>query len=413
MSPTNRRIRNFSSSSSSGQNRGRGRPHTSRRIREDGISGSKRSYKSKDDEGDFRRTSLQSNKKTRPSRDKANSRKSNKSLATSENSFRRSERKNNSIRYSQKTDKPRRSLNARISPREIRRNDLNREEEVLVQNSGEIRNNENHLDDIFWGRHATQAILESGRPVHRIWCTAELRSSPKFLQLLKDSKSLGVLVEEVSWARLGYITHGGVHQGIALQTAASKTLDLQTLIDGCSQLGESSVLIALDGLTDPHNVGAIIRSAEALGAHGLVLPQRRSAGLTGSVAKVAAGALEHFPVARVVNLNRSLIELKDAGYSVIGLAGDGDFVLNEVDLLGPLVLVIGSEDKGLSVLTRRNCDQLVRVPLRGVTSSLNASVAASISLYEIASKGWMKGLSGQAPSPKQVRPKLSNKPVML
>jgi 23S rRNA (guanosine2251-2'-O)-methyltransferase len=149
-----------------------------------------------------------------------------------------------------------------------------------------------------------------------------------------------------------------------------------------------------------------VRSAEALGAHGLVLPQRRSAGLTGSVAKVAAGALEHLPVARVVNLNRALDTLKREGYRVVGLAGEGTVSMEEADLDGPLVIVTGSEADGLSMLTRRNCDQLVRIPLRGATPSLNASVATALLLYEVARRGWMKGLKGSQPAPRIVRPQL-------
>jgi 23S rRNA (guanosine2251-2'-O)-methyltransferase len=233
-----------------------------------------------------------------------------------------------------------------------------------------------------------------------------LRSASKFLQLLKDAKSSGVLVEEVTWARLGQLTGGAVHQGIVLQTAAAETFDLEDLVKGCSALDEAPLLLALDGLTDPHNLGAIVRSAEALGAHGVVLPQRRSAGLTGSVAKVAAGALEHLPVARVVNLNRSLETLKSSGYRVIGLAEEGDLTLEEVDLDGPLVIVTGSEGQGLSMLTRRHCDQLIRIPLRGVTPSLNASVATALCVYEVARRGWMKGLKGQTPSPRITRPQL-------
>ena len=266
-------------------------------------------------------------------------------------------------------------------------------------------------DDLLWGRHATQAALEAGRPIHRIWCTSELRSASKFLQLLRDAKSSGVLVEEVTWARLGQLTGGAVHQGIVLQTAAAETFDLEDLVKGCSALDEAPLLLALDGLTDPHNLGAIVRSAEALGAHGVVLPQRRSAGLTGSVAKVAAGALEHLPVARVVNLNRSLETLKTSGYRVIGLAEEGDLTLEEVDLEGPLVMVTGSEGQGLSMLTRRHCDQLIRIPLRGVTPSLNASVATALCMYEVARRGWMKGLKGQNPSPRITRPKLAGTAV--
>jgi len=238
-----------------------------------------------------------------------------------------------------------------------------------------------------------------------------MRFSPRFLQLLREAKASGVLVEEVTWARLGQISGGAVHQGIVLQPAAAETLDLTSLIEGCSSLGEAPLLMAVDGLTDPHNLGAILRSAEALGAHGMVLPQRRNAGLTGSVAKVAAGALEHLPVARVVNLNRSLETLKQEGYRVIGLAEEGSVTLEEANLEGPLVVVTGSEGDGLSLLTRRNCDQLVRIPLRGATPSLNASVATALLLYEIARRGWMAGLQGTAPAPRLVRPAMASTPL--
>jgi len=261
-----------------------------------------------------------------------------------------------------------------------------------------------------WGRHAALAVLESGRPVHRIWCTTELRFSPKFLQQLREAKASGVLVEEVTWARLGQLTAGAVHQGIVLQTAAADTLDLDSLIEGCGGIGEAPLLMALDGITDPHNLGAIARSAEALGAHGLVLPQRRSAGLTGSVAKVAAGALEHLPVARVVNLNRALERLKQEGYRVVGLASEGSVSLEQADLDGPLVIVTGSEGDGLSMLTRRHCDQLVSIPLRGATPSLNASVASALLLYEVARRGWMHGLRGGDPAPRLLRPQLPAPP---
>lgn len=278
--------------------------------------------------------------------------------------------------------------------------------------SGEAeRFNAGPADDLIWGRHAAQAALESDRPIHRIWCTPEMRFQPRFMQLLREAKAGGVLVEEVTWARLGQLTDGAVHQGIVLQAAAADTLDLGSLIDGCRSIGEPPLLMALDGITDPHNLGAIVRSAEALGAHGLVLPQRRSAGLTGSVAKVAAGALEHLPVARVVNLNRSLETLKEEGYRVIGLAGEAGVALSEADLDGPLVIVTGSEGSGLSMLTRKHCDQLVRIPLRGATPSLNASVATAMVLYEVARRGWMQQITGSAPAPRIVRPQIPSAPA--
>ncbi|MEB3305103.1 MAG: 23S rRNA (guanosine(2251)-2'-O)-methyltransferase RlmB [Cyanobacteriota bacterium] len=265
--------------------------------------------------------------------------------------------------------------------------------------------------DLIWGRHSAQAALESGRPIHRIWCTPEMRFRPVFLQLLREAKSTGVLVEEVTWARLGQISGGAVHQGIVLQPAAADTLDLPSLIEGCRQVGESPLLVAVDGLTDPQNLGAILRSAEALGVHGLVLPQRRNAGLTGSVAKVAAGALEHLPVARVVNLNRALDSLRQEGYRVVGLDAKGTVSLEEADLEGPLVVITGSEGQGLSLLTRRSCDLLVRIPLRGATPSLNASVATALVLYEVARRSWMRGLQGTAPAPRLVRPSVATQPL--
>ncbi|MBW3041891.1 23S rRNA (guanosine(2251)-2'-O)-methyltransferase RlmB [Prochlorococcus marinus] len=304
-------------------------------------------------------------------------------------------------RFERKTSKPSyRNLNAQISKNDKRRvtNDPIAYSESFTKTLS---------DDLIWGRHSTEAALLGGRAIHRIWCTSELRSSPKFFQLLKDAKASGVLVEEVSWSRLGQITNGAVHQGIVLQIAASKTHTLTNLIEACKPFGDTSLLLALDGLTDPQNLGAIIRSAEALGAQGLILPQRRSAGLTGSVAKVAAGALEHLPVARVVNLNRSLEKLKDEGYAVVGLAEEGASTLSEIKFQGPLVVVVGSEDKGISLITRRLCDQLVRIPLKGVTTSLNASVATSIFLYEVARCRWMRSISGQDPSPRLLKPQIS------
>lgn len=272
-------------------------------------------------------------------------------------------------------------------------------------------NSSPEVDDLVWGRHSALASLESGRPIHRIWCTPEMKFSSRFLQLLREAKGSGVLVEEVTWARLAQLSGGAVHQGIVLQTAAAETLDLSTLVEGCSQLGEAPLLMAVDGLTDPQNLGAIVRSAEALGAHGLVLPQRRSAGLTGSVAKVAAGALEHLPVARVVNLNRALETLKQNGYRVVGLAEEGSVPLMDADLDGPLVVVTGSEGNGLSMLTRRHCDQLIRIPLRGVTPNLNAAVATALLLYELARRGWMAGIHGQDPAPRLQRVQLQTAPA--
>jgi len=166
-----------------------------------------------------------------------------------------------------------------------------------------------NFDDWVWGKHSVYEALNSERAINRIWCTSDIFSSDKFYILLKDLKSKGVLIEEVSWNRLSQLTYGASHQGVALQLACSKTISLEQLINFSKHNCPNPILVALDGITDPHNVGAIIRSAEAFGCKGVIIPQRRSAGLTGTVAKVAAGALEHLHVSRVVNLNRALEEL--------------------------------------------------------------------------------------------------------
>ena len=167
-----------------------------------------------------------------------------------------------------------------------------------------------------------------------------------------------MLIEEVSWNRLSQLTFGASHQGVALQLACSKTIPLDKLIDNSKKNSSNPIILALDGITDPHNVGAIIRSAEAFDCKGIIIPQRRSAGLTGTVAKVAAGAMEHLPVSRVVNLNRALVELKNNGYIVIGLSGDGQIPISNFHEKMPLVLIVGAEDKGISLLIQKKCDYL-------------------------------------------------------
>ena len=248
------------------------------------------------------------------------------------------------------------------------------------------QSNKRNFDDWIWGKHSVYEALINGRDINRIWCTSEIFSSEKFYILLKDLKSRGVLIEEISWNRLSQLTFGASHQGIALQLASSKTISLEKLIDFSKKKSANPIILALDGITDPHNVGAIIRSAEAFDCKGIIMPQRRSAGLTGTVAKVAAGALEHLPVSRVVNLNRALEELKKNGFLVIGLSGDGKFSILNFEEKAPIVVLIGSEDKGISLLTQKKCDFLLRIPLKGKTSSLNASVAAAISLFHLTAK---------------------------
>jgi 23S rRNA (guanosine2251-2'-O)-methyltransferase len=237
--------------------------------------------------------------------------------------------------------------------------------------------------DLIYGRHSVQAALESERNLNRIWVTSRLRYDPRFHPLLIQAKANGTVIDEVEPQRLDQLTQRANHQGIAAQIAPHEYIELADLIEQAKAASSQPVLVIADGITDPHNLGAIIRTAEAMGSQGLIIPQRRAVGITSTVIKVAAGALETFPVARVVNLSRALEDLKAAGFWIYGTASTASQPLHTVQFSGPIALVIGAEGDGLSLLTQRTCDYLVSIPLHGNTPSLNASVAAGMTLYEI------------------------------
>lgn len=246
--------------------------------------------------------------------------------------------------------------------------------------------------DLIYGRYPVLTALENQRHLNRIWITPRLRYDPRFHSLLVKAKENGTVIDEVEPKRLDQITQHANHQGVAAQIAPYAYSELGELIERAKSASDHPVIVVGDGITDPHNLGAIIRTAEAIGTQGLVIPQRRAAGITSSVMKVAAGALETFPVARVVNLSRALEELKAAGFWIYGTATTASQPLHTVQFSGPIVLVVGSEGEGLSLLTQRCCDALVSIPLLGHTPSLNASVAAGMALYEIYRQRWLNTL---------------------
>ena len=253
----------------------------------------------------------------------------------------------------------------------------------------DILSDDDSQSDLIYGRHSVVSALESERSLNRIWITAKLRYDPRFYTLLQEAKRQGTVIDEVTPQRISHLTRHANHQGVAAQVTPYQYLDLEELITTAKSKAEKPVLIAIDGVTDPHNLGAIARTAEALGAQGIVIPQRRSVGITSTVMKVAAGALETLPVARVVNLSQALEELKQAGFWIYGTAANAaDKPIHTVTFDSATVLVIGGEGEGLSVLTQRHCDALVSVPLQGRTPSLNASVAAGMALYEIYRQRW-------------------------
>ncbi len=238
-------------------------------------------------------------------------------------------------------------------------------------------------DDLVYGRHAVLAALENDRQLNRIWITNRLHHDSRFYNLLQISKNKGAIIDEVSLQRLSQITNGSNHQGIAAQVSPYYYYTLDKLITRAKQKSDQPVIIIADGIVDPQNLGAIIRTSESMGCQGLIIPQRRAASITSSVAKVAAGALESFPVARVINLNRALETLKTEGFWIYGTVAQGGKKLPGFNFSGAIGLVIGSEGNGLNLLTQRCCDELLSIPLEGKTASLNASIATSISIYEI------------------------------
>jgi 23S rRNA (guanosine2251-2'-O)-methyltransferase len=243
-------------------------------------------------------------------------------------------------------------------------------------------------EDFIYGKHSVLSALESGRQINRIWLLPKLRYDPQFNLLVTEAKGTGTVVDEVDVRRLHQLCDGGNHQGIVAQVAPYHYWDLTELITKAKEGNEQPVILVADSLTDPQNLGAMVRTAEALGVQGLVIPQRRAVGITSSVQKVAAGALEHLPVARVTNLSRALAELKEAGFWIYGTVATAPMAIHDVKFTGPVVIVIGAEGEGLSLLTENTCDFLISIPLSGKTASLNAATAAAMALYEIQRQRW-------------------------
>lgn len=236
-------------------------------------------------------------------------------------------------------------------------------------------------EDIVIGRNAVLELLKTDRQVECVYLQKGLAGTISKIAAIARDKN--VVVKEVAEAKLDSLCARGRHQGVVAQTAAAEYVEIDDIFRLAESRGEPAFIIVADEIEDPHNLGAIIRSAEAAGAHGLIIPKRRSAGLTFAVSKAAAGATEHLPVAKVANLASALGELKRRGCWVYAADMDGKNWC-EADYSGPVVLVVGSEGKGVGRLVKENCDFVVSLPMRGRISSLNASVAAGIVMYEVA-----------------------------
>ncbi len=304
--------------------------------------------------------------------------------------------------YSDRRRSPERSDREPSGYRRSSRGDFSKDRDHRPNSLDYSANNANNFSegdnpegdpDMVYGRHAVQAAISGLRSLNRIWVTSKMRYAPDFFPLIDAAKAAGAVVDEVDVKRLDQISNNARHQGIVAQVAAYEYLDIEALISKALEQTNQPVIVVADGITDPHNLGAIIRSCEAMGAQGIVIPQRRAVGVTSTVAKVAAGALETLPVARVVNLNRALEQLKEKGFWIYGTSSEQGEPIYKTKFSGPVVLVVGSEDEGLSMLTQRGCDVLISIPLGGKINCLNASVATGMALYEIFRQRWVNTLS--------------------
>lgn len=232
------------------------------------------------------------------------------------------------------------------------------------------------------GRNSVAEVLKSGRSINKI-LVAKGERHGAIREIIGQARSQGLVVQEVEAAKLDQITEGVRHQGVVAMVAPVAYAQIEDILGKAQENGEQPFIVLLDELEDPHNVGAILRTSDAAGVHGVLLPKRRSSPLTATVAKTSAGAVEYVPVARIGNISQTLKKLKKQGLWVVGADMDGDKNYYEADLTGPIVIVVGSEGQGMGRLTKEECDFVVRIPMKGKITSLNASVACSLLLYEV------------------------------
>jgi 23S rRNA (guanosine2251-2'-O)-methyltransferase len=244
-------------------------------------------------------------------------------------------------------------------------------------------------DEFIFGRNSVIEALKSGRSINKIMIAKGDRQG-SIKELVGVAKTQGVVVQEVESAKLEALAGGARHQGVAASVSPVAFAEIEDILAAAGAKNEAPFLILLDELEDPHNVGAILRTADASGVHGVLMPKRRSCPLSGTVAKASAGAVEYVPVARIGNIVQTMKDLKQQGLWFVGADMDGDKDYYEADLTGPIAIVIGSEGQGMGRLVKENCDFLVKIPMRGKITSLNASVACSLLLYEVLRQREMK-----------------------
>ena len=238
------------------------------------------------------------------------------------------------------------------------------------------------MAEYIWGRYPVLEALRSRRRVRQLFVAQGPRDA-SMTQVLDQARRVGVSVETVSRRRLDDLSKNANHQGVMAIVTPRTYAELDDIMQRAEELQEQPLLVVLDMVQDVQNLGSLIRTAEAVGAHGVVIPEHRAAGLTPAVDKTSAGAVEFMPVTRVTNITRTLDDLKRRGVWCVGLDGNAKTTFDQANLTGPIALVVGNEGKGISRLVRDHCDLLIKLPMRGHVASLNAGVAGSIALYEI------------------------------
>ena len=241
--------------------------------------------------------------------------------------------------------------------------------------------NRNEGEGLIEGRNAVTEALRAGAPIDKIYI-ARGETDRTLSRITAEAKKAGLVVVDVDRRKLDAMSATHSHQGVIAVAAAQSYASVEDILQRAADRDEKPLIVVCDEISDPHNLGAIIRTAECAGAHGVIIPKRRSAGLTSVVAKTSAGAVSYMPVARVPNIPALLKDLQKQGVWVFGTAAEGTTTLYNADLKGAAAIVIGSEGDGMSRLVREGCDFLVSIPMKGQISSLNASAAAAILLYE-------------------------------
>lgn len=236
-------------------------------------------------------------------------------------------------------------------------------------------------EDVVYGRNSVLELLKSGKDINKIFIERGEKHG-SVCEIIAKAKEARVVINEVEKAKLDGITKEN-HQGVIAVVPPFAYCEIEDILDFAKERKENPFLVLLDGIEDPHNLGAIIRTAETAGVHGIVIPKRRSALVNSTVSKVSSGATTYMKVARVNNLNETIRKLKENGLWIIGTDGEAKTYYHEQDFTGPIGIVIGSEGVGMSKLVKENCDGLVKIPMKGKITSLNASVAAGIVIYEV------------------------------